>query len=215
MNNYNYSFQFFKKDNREKKITIKVKYTNITDEPCNILVNSCQDNLGEGSGVHGAIRKAAGNRYINECSSIMEKRREKKLDDNEFVITCAGNINTVNEIFNIRAPRYTKNNIYDITYNKTFDYIISCYKYNNKTIVMPTFGTGVFGTPIKISLKSLLKSLKKRLKIMIKNSVDKITIVSYNKEEIKEIKNIIKNKIQKWKKKIDFKNYEFHEFDEF
>ena len=70
-----FSFTFYKNNQREKVISIDIINSNITNIPCHILVNSCQNDLGHGSGVHGAIRRAAGQQYINQCNLIMQSRQ--------------------------------------------------------------------------------------------------------------------------------------------
>ena len=212
-----FSFSFYKSNQRNKVISIDIINSNITDIPCNILVNSCQNNLGNGSGVHGAIRRAAGQPYIDECNTIMRHRHGNVLTTTEYVVTNAGDMRHVNEIFNIRAP--INNNTSDddseqktalkIAYNNIFDYVIDNKQYTNKIIAMTTLGTGIFNISIKTSIIALLVSLKYRLKKMLDSSVRRIIIVSNNQAQIDEIIDIVHQYVELWNDNSRFIDYTF------
>ena len=209
------SFSFYKNNQKNNIISIDIINSNITDIPCHILVNSCQNNLGPGSGVHGAIRRAAGQQYINECNMIMQNRNNNVLTATEYVITNAGNMRHVDEIFNIRAPINNTNDDSEqkpalkIAYNNIFDYVIDNNQYTNKVIAMTTLGTGIFNISIQTSIIALLVSLKYRLKKMLNSSVRRIIIVSNDQTQIDEIISIVQQYVDLWNENPKFTGYAF------
>lgn len=209
-----FTVKFYKNNQEDKAVNIDIINSNITNIKCHILVNSCQNNLGSGSGVHGAIRSAAGQPYINECNMIMRGRNQKILNATEYVITDAGNMKDVGKIFNIRAPI---NNTGDdseqepalkIAYNNIFDYVID-NKYTDKVIAMTTLGTGVFNISIGTSTNTLMQSLKHKLKKMLDSSVRRIIIVSNDQTQIDDIIYIVKEFVKVWNTRSLFDNYTF------
>jgi O-acetyl-ADP-ribose deacetylase (regulator of RNase III) len=210
-----FTVKFYKNNREDKVINIDIINSDITNIKCHILVNSCQNNLGSGSGVHGAIRSAAGQPYIDECNRLMCNRGYKVLNATEYVITDAGNMKNVGKIFNIRAPI---NNTDDdseqepalkIAYNNIFDYVIDNNQYTDKVIAMTTLGTGIFNISIGISTLVLMQSLKHKLKKMLDSSVRRIIIVSNDQTQIDAIIDMVKQFVKIWNKRSQFENYTF------
>jgi len=83
---------------------IEVKLGDITKIEVDVIVNAANTSLLGGSGVDGAIHKAGGQRILEECKKIRNRRGSCKVG--EAVITTAGNlpakhvVHTVGPIWN-------------------------------------------------------------------------------------------------------------------
>lgn len=131
---------------------IKIYTGNIVDyKEVDVIVNAANSTLLGGSGVDGAIHKAAGNGLFKECVTLL------KCDTGEAKVTGAYNLAPVKHIIHTVAPIYDdyeksdRERLLHSCYYNLFRSFYGLYKTDNtiKRIVIPSLGTGAYGWPIE------------------------------------------------------------------
>ena len=125
-------------------MSIKIEVTNekITDVQCDILVNSCHPFLEDGGGIHGAIRKAAGFPFKDYCEFFMQGRSGIPLAPGEKMLTRGSGGLKATYLLNISAPTTPSTEVLKLAYRHVF---VEACKNKAKKVVMPMFGTGIYG----------------------------------------------------------------------
>ena len=124
--------------------TIKITKGDITEIPVDAIVNAANDTLLGGGGVDGAIHRAAGPEFLNECRSLKG---------------CATGQAKITKGYNLPAKHviHTVGPIYGSEEGKEAELLKLCYKnalelahaHQLKTIAFPSISTGAFGYPIE------------------------------------------------------------------
>jgi O-acetyl-ADP-ribose deacetylase (regulator of RNase III) len=133
----------------------------ITKIPVDIIVNSANRSLMRGSGVCGAIHKAAGRELEKECLEIKERLGLAFLPIGEIIVTKAYNLPAKYVIHTVGAKN---NGLEDISLIKNC-YINSLMKAEDlkaSSISFPPISTGIHGLPMVKSaemVKEVLDSL--------------------------------------------------------
>ena len=123
----------------------------ITKTPADVIVNSAHKSLFRGSGVCGAIHKAAGQELEKECLEKKDKLGIKWLGVGEVLVTKAYNLPAKYVIHTV-GP---KNGVDDINLLKKC-YINSIKKADElqaESISFPAIATNIYGVPIEFSAK--------------------------------------------------------------
>lgn len=167
----------------EKKI--KIELGNIVNYECDAIVNSANIWLLGGSGVCGAIFRAAGKLELQAaCDKI------GGCETGQAVITQGFNLKS-KYIIHAVGPRYSDDSD-AVLLESTYRSILNIAKeYKLKTIAIPSISTGVYRYPIE-------KAVKIALNTLINNNIDSLEtvyIVCFDwptfEEYEKEFRNII------------------------
>lgn len=158
------------------QISLEVIQGNIANQPDMIaIVNAANAELRSGSGVAGAIHKAAGSELEKACQSLAPiKPGEAVITQayhlpNRYVIHCLG------PIYGIDKPE---------------DKILaSCYRNSLRladskqilSVAFPAISTGVFGYPIKLATQAALQTIYKMLPTL--NYVKHIRFVLFSSSD--------------------------------
>lgn len=140
---------------------IVLKKGDITLETVDAIVNAANSRLSGGSGVDGAIHKAAGPKLMEKCREIIFKI--KYLNTGEAVITPAYNIKTVKYIIHTVGPIWRGGGFgEDELLKKAYESSLKIAIENNvKTIAFPSISTGAYGYPVEDAAKIALGILRK------------------------------------------------------
>ena len=118
----------------------------ITTADVDAIVNAANQTLLGGSGVDGAIHRAAGPALLEQCRKIPQKNG-KRCPTGEARITGAGNLNakyvihTVGPVFHqSKQPELDLTNAYRSSLQLALEH-------NCKSIAIPAISTGAFGYP--------------------------------------------------------------------
>jgi O-acetyl-ADP-ribose deacetylase len=154
---------------------IEVVQGDITKQHVDAIVNAANESLLPGSGVSGAIHRAAGLGLQGECIKL------KWCDEGEAKITKGYNlpakwvIHTVGPVW--EGGDFHEDDLLSQCYLSCFEYI---EKYNIRTIAFPAISTGSYGFPVDRAAKIAIETSKLFLKK--NNFVEKILFVCFDRE---------------------------------
>ena len=159
---------------------IKIELGNIVNYDCDAIVNSANIWLLGGSGVCGAIFRAAGKIELQaECDKIGGCKTGKA------VITSGYNLKS-KYIIHAVGPKYKDDSdavLLESTYNSILEL---ADEYKLKSIAIPSISTGVYGYPIekavKIALNTLINNDVKSLEVVYIVCFDRSTYDTYQEE---------------------------------
>ena len=143
------------------RATILVVKGDITKQDVDAVVNASNPELGPGSGVNGAIRKAGGNAIARKCEEIRKHRGP--LEGGEALHTTAGNM-PADYVIHVAGPVYQDGN------QGEEKHLRDCYanalklaadKLDAKSIAFPALSCGVYGYPVDEGLTVALEEMKK------------------------------------------------------
>lgn len=151
------------------------------------IVNAANSSLRWGSGVDGAIRKAAGPTLFDECVKIRETTHPNGLDTGEAVHTSGGNlkckyvIHTVGPIWGVsEIPIIDLENAYK-----------SCFsigdKLNIKSIAFPAISAGAFGYPLNEAAEIAIRTCSN-----VNTKIERIRIVLFTQDVFNVFSQILK-----------------------
>lgn len=143
---------------------IKTSLEDITKMDVDVIVNSANSGLAPGSGVSGAIHKAAGKELEEEC------KKHRPVEEGEAVITKGYNLKAKYVIHTV-APKYYLNQ------ENREELLRSCYRTSlrladeNKcrTMAFPAIGIGIYKWPKELGLTIAVEEVKDYLKNHNKN----------------------------------------------
>lgn len=132
----------------------------ITLIPTEAIVNSANPSLLAGSGVCGAIHRAAGPDLEAACQQI------GRIDPGQAVLTEAFNL-PANFVIHAVAPRYLDGSRGEVeVLAETYRAICELVKqYRITTICIPSIGTGIYRFPLQLAADVAIETLKTTLPI--------------------------------------------------
>jgi hypothetical protein len=176
-------------DNKKKMpIQIKVIKENVTNVQCDILVNSCHPFLGNGGGIHGAIQKAAGFPFAESCKCFMQGRGNIPLAPGEKMLTRGSGSLNATHILNIAAPTTPSHEVLKLAYRHVF--VEACQK-KAKKVVMPMFGTGIYGIETNASFNAFMDCFHEVSKYITHDLT--IVIITNNDSQFSELMSLVKH----------------------
>jgi O-acetyl-ADP-ribose deacetylase (regulator of RNase III) len=130
----------------------------ITKIRADAIVNAANSSLLGGSGVDGAIHRAAGSALLEECQKIRNTRGSCKTG--EVAVTAAGNL-PAKYVIHAVGP------VWNDGHNNEVRLLESCYlnavkeaeKRNLTSIAFPNISTGIYGFPKELAAKAVFKVL--------------------------------------------------------
>lgn len=164
---------------------IKAIVGNITELKLDGVVNSANKNLLSGSGVSGAIHKAAGKELEIEC------KKYAPLEEGNSVITNGYNLKSKNVIHTV-APKH-----YLLQENRE-ELLRSCYytslkiadENKLKTIAYPAIGIGVYKWPVELALTIAVEEVARYISSENKN-IEEVYFVVMDEKLKKEYETLI------------------------
>lgn len=127
---------------------IEILKKGITEISADVIVNAANEWLKEGSGVCGAIFKAAGSKELTKaCSKIGHCDTGKAVITPGFHSRAKYIIHTVGPIYNGKS--YQQKQLFDCYYNS----LSLANSYHCTSIVFPLISTGIYSYPVKEAWK--------------------------------------------------------------
>lgn len=155
----------------------------ITRQEVDAVVNAANKELGGGSGVNGAIRKAGGPEIQKYCEELRATTHPDGLPAGQSVMTPGGKL-PAKWIIHTVGPKYGLEN------GGEAELLASCYrttlglaeKHGLKTVAFPAISTGVYGYPMDEAAKVAAEAIKQELPKLKK--VQEIRLVFQTKEDL-------------------------------
>lgn len=154
---------------------IELKKGDITQITVDVIVNAANTSLLGGSGVDGAIHKAAGIAFLEDYQKI--RNRQGKCNIGEAVITTAGNL-PAKKVIHTVGPVYNDGKLNEKELLK------NCYENSMqlaadnhlKSIAFPNISTGIYKYPKKEAAIIAINSVKEN------PVVEKVIFVCFDDE---------------------------------
>lgn len=171
--------------------TLIIVKDDITKMKVDAIVNAANEQLKGGSGVNGAIGKAAGQGIYDECAAILKKRKISKLPTGDAVITSAGKMTDVKYIIHTPGPVWKggKNNEAKLLKASYTNSLKLAQQKECKTVAFPSISTGIFNYPleqaVKIAVSSVIDVIEKG-----EYEPEKIIFVMFGEKGIKAYQDV-------------------------
>lgn len=167
-------------------IEFKVLLCDITKLELDAIVNSANSSLRMGSGLSGAIHRAAGPKLYEECIQY------GTLNPGQAVITKGYNLLSKYVIHTVAPKWYLNDPLKE-------EYLKSCYKESIKLaeenniseIAFPCIGMGIYKCPLEIGAKIAIDTVKEQLESL--KVIKKIYFICGNKSQFEIYKSLIEN----------------------
>jgi O-acetyl-ADP-ribose deacetylase (regulator of RNase III) len=158
----------------------------ITKIDVDIIVNAANNRLIGGSGVNGAIHKAAGPLLLNECEKLEGCETGHAKHTKAYNLNAKWIIHTVGPIWHSGLKNET-------------EHLANCYrnslelalKLDCKTIAFPNISTGIYKFPLKLAAQIAISEVKKF--IINNNKLKEIIFVAYQQENYDIYKSLLKD----------------------
>ena len=136
----------------------------ITEQVVDAVVNAANPELGGGSGVNGAIRRAGGPEIQEYCQKIRATTHPNGLPVGQSVITPGGKL-PAKWVIHTVGPKYGQHD------GKEVELLASCYRtaldlaesHKFRSIAFPAISTGVYGYPVQEAAKVASKTIQEQL----------------------------------------------------
>ena len=161
------------------KTTIKIIKGDITQQAVDAIVNAANSSLMDGSGVNGAIHRAAGPEILEACKRIVAEQGPCKTG--EAVITTGGNL-PANFVIHAVGPIWEggKNNEEQLLANAYLNSLNLAVLNDVRTIAFPNISTGVYNFPKDKAARIALKTARDFVKT--ENIFEEILFVCFDDE---------------------------------
>lgn len=167
-------------------VEFKVLLCDITKLEIDAIVNSANSSLRMGSGLSGAIHRAAGPKLYDECIQY------GTLNPGQAIITKGYNLLSKYVIHTVAPKWYLNDPLRE-------EYLKSCYKEsiklaeenNIEKIAFPCIGMGIYKCPLEIGAKIAIDTVKRQVESL--KSINKIYFVCGNKNQFEVYRSLIEN----------------------
>ena len=165
------------------KIVISSCVGDITKQEVDAVVNAANKELGGGSGVNGAIRRAGGPEIQKYCEELRATTHPSGLPTGQSVITPGGKL-PAKWIIHTVGPRYGQEN------GREAELLASCYRtvlalaeeHGLKAVAFPAISTGVYEYPKAEAAKVAGEAIRRDLPKLKK--VQEIRLVFQTEEDL-------------------------------
>lgn len=155
----------------------------ITKQEVEAVVNAANKELGGGSGVNGAIRRAGGPEIQEYCEKLRATTYQDGLPTGQSVITAGGKL-PAKWIIHTVGPKYGQEN------GREAELLASCYRtvlalaeeHGLKTVAFPAISTGVYGYPKAEAAKVAGEAIHRKMPELKK--VQEIRLVFQTDEDV-------------------------------
>lgn len=170
-----------------KSLNLIIEKGDISKRDEDIIVNSAGTSLRMGSGVAGALRKEGGE-DINKDAII-----KGPIELGDAIVTNSYDLECEKIVHAASMPHYGKGKSTPESISKaTRSALEKSEELNYSSLVLPAIGCGIGGVPITQGVPEIIEQIKK----FDANSIDKIVLIGYTKEEYNSIRRIAENKIK-------------------
>lgn len=167
-------------------VEFKVLLCDITKLDVDVIVNSANSSLRMGSGLSGAIHRAAGPKLYEECIQY------GTLNPGQAIITKGYNLLSKYVIHTVAPKWYLNDPLREEQLKSCYKESIKLAEENNiKEIAFPCIGMGIYKCPLEIGAKIAIDMVKSQIESL--KSVNKIYFVCGNKDQFKIYKSLIEN----------------------
>lgn len=169
---------------------IEVIKGDITKIKVDAIVNAANTSLLGGSGVDGAIHRAAGASMLEECRKIINKQGGCKIG--EAVITTAGKldakfiIHTVGPVWN--GGNKNEDDLLASAYKNSLKL---CVENNVKTVAFPNISTGIYKFPKERAANIAIQTVLNYNEI---NTISKVVFICFDEDNFNIYKSLIPTK---------------------
>jgi len=149
---------------REEIMTITCVLGDITSETTDAIVNSANQSLFAGSGVCGAIHRAAGQELEKECLAIKETLTDEFLPTGEAIITDSYNLHAKN-VIHVVGPVFQDGTKQEPELLKRAYQSALQLAENQKlrSLSFPSISTGIYRFPVEEAAEIALNTIKEFL----------------------------------------------------
>jgi len=155
----------------------------ITQQKVDAVVNAANKELGGGSGVNGAIRRAGGPEIQKYCEELRATTHPDGLPTGQSAITPGGKL-PAKWIIHTVGPKYGQEN------GREAELLASCYRtvlalaeeQGLKTVAFPAISTGVYGYPKAEAAKVAGEAIQRKMSELKK--VQEIRLVFQTDEDL-------------------------------
>jgi O-acetyl-ADP-ribose deacetylase (regulator of RNase III) len=159
----------------------------ISRQDVDAIVNAANPELGGGSGVNGAIRRAGGPEIQEYCQKIRATTHPKGLSVGQSVITRGGKLQA-KWIIHTVGPKYGQHD------GKEAELLASCYRtalelaesHKLKSIAFPAISTGVYFYPEDEAAAVSSRAVRDKLPSL--KSVQEIRFVFFSEDSLRKFK---------------------------
>lgn len=170
---------------------IKVVQSDITKFEADAIVNAANSSLLGGSGVDGAIHRAAGKDLLFACRLLGGcKPGQAKITPAFNISTAAYIIHTVGPYYKGLEPEHAE------------ELLSSCYRnsldlaFSMDSIAFPAIATGIYGYPLEEATQIAIQTINEWLKLNSNTALKTITLIAYDQRQLNVMKLVLhKNNI--------------------
>jgi O-acetyl-ADP-ribose deacetylase len=152
---------------------IQIIKGDITKLKVDAIVNEANSTLLGGGGVDGAIHKAAGSQFLEECKKLNGCKTGEAKITKGYNLPAKFVIQTVGPIWNVGNSN--EDELLANCYSNSLKLAVS---HQIKSIAFPAISTGVYGFPLERATKIAIKSVKSFLDA--DKSLDKVIFVCFD-----------------------------------
>lgn len=154
---------------------ILVVQGDITAQTTEAIVNAANNSLADGSGVNGAIHRAAGSQLRAECRSLGGCATGDAKITKGYNLPAKWIIHTVGPIW--RGGSHGEDQLLANCYRRCLELAV---ENQIKSIAFPAISTGIYGFPLKRATIIAVEEVKAFLKL--NNYLKKVVFVCFNQE---------------------------------
>ncbi|GAB1540148.1 O-acetyl-ADP-ribose deacetylase [Scytonema sp. NUACC21] len=154
------------------KSRIAVIQGDITHLQVDAIVNAANEELMPGSGVCGAIHRAAGDGLWEECSKLRPCETGDAKITKGYNLPATWVIHTVGPVW--EGGNHNENELLASCYRRCLELAV---QYQIKTIAFPAISTGAYGFPIESATEIAIGEVKKFLQS--NNSLEQVIFVCF------------------------------------
>ncbi|XP_073490605.1 protein mono-ADP-ribosyltransferase PARP14-like [Aquarana catesbeiana] len=163
-------------------LTYQVKTGDITNEKCDVIVNSTNSTFNLKSGVSKAILEGAGTNIESECARLASR------PNNGYVVTTGGNLHCRNiiHVAGQNKPHLIGKRITDVLH--------TCERQQATSAAFPAMGTGAGGVSSAAVADAILDAVVGFVKSKSAVTVQHVTLVIFQPQMLKDFHNSMKKK---------------------
>lgn len=162
--------------NRREKTRIHVVKGDLTKMKVEAIVNAANPSLLGGSGVDGAIHRAAGEELLRECQTLGGCKTGQAKITKGYLLPAKYVIHTVGPIW--QGGQNNEAELLEVCYANSIKLAV---ENNIKTLAFPAISTGAYGYPLKEATAIAFKTITNRLFFYPDDILQKVYLVCFDR----------------------------------